>query len=171
MSKIRYLSDQEWSLVYLIGSCTLIPLLISSVILFPQVKKYFLKKFLFYFIKIEFQNFILQNWQSVIKLNYTSECFINRCNYYKKNITTCKNFDWNTDEYKNVVFLLRNDCNPIYYAYVVLSWLNFVCILGIFILQSLLIVWKFYFLFIIKNFNESEHHAIMKDEKVVVHSF
>lgn len=37
MSKIRYLSDNEWFLVYLIGMLTLIPLLVSSIILLPEV--------------------------------------------------------------------------------------------------------------------------------------
>lgn len=47
MSKVRYLSDDEWSIVYLVGMLTLIPLLISSVILFPEVNGiYFFYNFL-----------------------------------------------------------------------------------------------------------------------------
>lgn len=126
--------------------------------------------------KIQHQNFILENWEDVVKLNKDSECFKKRCEYYNHTLAeekkTCKEYDnWkNIVENANFKFVLDDICVPVYYIYLVLNWLNFICILGIFSLQSLLIVYKFYFLFLHPQFNDSEHDCIMKDDKVVVHS-
>lgn len=114
----------------------------------------------------------MHNWADAIKVNKTSQCYTLRCQNFDLDDKTCQNEEnyKNLEKYEGYIYELSDICNPIYYIYLVLNYLNLICIMGIFILQSLVIVFKFYILFLQPDINEREYIAVMKDDKVVVHS-